>query len=93
MNSILQDFARSWLRENLTRLPEDHHRNFKTMYGRGWKGETPIHSRSVKEAQALELDAVVDDIPPGRLSWAMEQVVRSLHKISPVREADYEPEA
>ena len=67
MNSILEQFARQWLKENLAKLPEAWVKNFKLMYANDY--HAPI-------------DEVVDEVPIDRLSWAMEQVENSLKKLS-----------
>ena len=75
MNSQLQNFARQSLRDGLAQLPEDWQKKFKWMYARnGGK-------RSLEDAEAMPIDAVVDEVPGEKLDWAMQQVENSLRKL------------
>jgi len=74
MNNQLQDFARSQLKANLATLPESNQRLFKLLYGRD-NGR-----RSVADAEAMEIDDVVDAMPAAQLDWAMTQVSNTLTK-------------
>ena len=75
MNKQLQDFARAELKTGLAELPEENHRTFKLMYARD-KGK-----RSVADAVAMQINDVVDLMPPEQLDWAMQQVQASLDKM------------
>jgi hypothetical protein len=68
MNKALQEFARNKLKTGLRQLPESNQLIFKRMY-----------SHNNLDA---EIDNVVDLMPDEKLDWAMEQVRRSLDKIS-----------
>lgn len=74
MNHQIETFARNNLKEGLVLLPPHNQRIFKLMYGRN-NGR-----RSVPDAEAMEINAVVDEIPAPKLDWAMTQVERSLLK-------------
>ena len=76
MNSVLQKFARDWLKENVSALPKDHHDVFKQMYGRRWKGD------DVATALSKTIDNVVDEMPHEKLDWAMQQVLNSQSKLN-----------
>jgi hypothetical protein len=74
MNETLQAFARQTLKDGLAQLGDGEHRLFKLMYGRnGGK-------RSVEDALAMPIDAVVDEVRPEQLDWAMRQVDGSLYQ-------------
>ena len=75
MNKQLQDFARAELKTGLAELPEENHRTFKFMYARD-NGK-----RSVVDAVAMQINDVVDLMPPEQLDWAMQQVQASLDKM------------
>lgn len=75
MNKQLQDFARAELKTGLAELPEENHRTFKLMYARD-NGK-----RSVVDAVAMQINDVVDLMPPEQLDWAMQQVQASLDKM------------
>ena len=68
MNNQLQNFARDALKLGLARLPESHHKLFKRMY-------------SHKNMDA-EINDVVDAMPEDKLDWAMQQVQRTIDKLS-----------
>jgi hypothetical protein len=81
MNDTLKQFARQQIKDGLNKLPIDHHRIFKLMYGRG--GYTPgTTTRTAEEAEVLPIHQVVDEIPAEKLDWAMQQVDNSLRKIA-----------
>lgn len=72
MNQQLQDYARDYLKTNVAGLPAENQRVFKLMYGRnGGK-------RSVDDATAMDVAAVIDEIPADKLDWAMQQVQRTV---------------
>ena len=68
MNETLQNFARNYLKENLRLLPEDWQLTFKRIYS---------HQNLYKP-----INEIVDDMPEERLDPAMEQVRRSVEKLS-----------
>ncbi len=74
MNSILQKFARDWLKEKVKALPDGHQGVFKSMYGRQRKSD------SVETAMSKTIDNVVDEMPHDKLDWAMQQVLNSQSK-------------
>ena len=67
MNKILQDHARSYLKDHLKLLTENHRHTFKLMY-------------SYNNLE-LPIEDVVDQMPEDKLDWAMQQVQRSLVKL------------
>ena len=71
MNQQLQDYARDYLKGSVSIMPEYNQRVFKLMYGRN------DGKRSVDDAVAMDVSAVVDEIPADRLDWAMQQVQRT----------------
>ena len=76
MNDQLQYYARNELKDGLSRLPTKWQETFKLMYGRnGGK-------RNVEDSKAMDINAVVDEMPADRLDWAMQQVYRSLDKLA-----------
>lgn len=72
MNQQLQDFARQFLKDGLSKLNGRPHELFKLMYARD-NGK-----RSVKDALAMQINDVVDAMPPDALDHAMKQVQRTL---------------
>lgn len=68
MNKELQDYARSQLKDGLSKLPKSNQHLFKRMY-------------SHKDLEK-SIDQVVDDMPEEKLDWAMQQVQRSVDKIT-----------
>lgn len=76
MNQQLQSFARQTLKDGLAQLPAGHQRIFKLMYARDGG------RRSVADSEAMEIDAVVGEIPDDTLDWAMQQVENSLKKLA-----------
>lgn len=75
MNNTLEQFARANLKEELAKLPESNHKIFKLMYGRN-NGK-----RSVQDAEAMDVNAVVDEMEIEKLDWAMQQVANSVAKL------------
>lgn len=75
MNDALQSFARQSLRDGLSQLPESWQKKFKWMYGRDG-GKRPL-----ADAEAMTIDAVVNEVPDDALDWAMQQVENSLQKL------------
>lgn len=74
MNQQLQNFARQQIKDGLELMAPEQLRVFALMYGR--KGG----QRSVEDAVAMPLHAIVDEIAPEKLDWAMQQVTRTLEK-------------
>lgn len=64
---------RDELKLKLSQLPPEYHVTFKLLYGR-LDGQ-----RSVEDAKAMPVDAVVDEIPDERkkLKWALTQVTNT----------------
>ena len=63
MNNTLQKFARDELKKGLAKCTESQQLLFKRMYANG-NLEMPI-------------DEIVDNMPEGKLDWAMQQVERA----------------
>ncbi len=76
MNIQLQNFARQFIKDRLDQLPSSHHRLFQLMYGRD-NGK-----RSTKNAEAMTIEEVVNEVPPEKLDWAMQQVENSIKKLN-----------
>jgi hypothetical protein len=74
MNQQLQDFARQQIRDGLELMGPEQLRVFALMYGR--KGGR----RSVEDAVAMPMAEIVNEIPPEKLDWAMQQVANTLEK-------------
>lgn len=74
MNESLQLFARQQILDGLEKLPESNHRIFKLMYGR------KNGKRSIEDTEAMPIAAVVAEMEPEKLDWAMQQVAASLGK-------------
>lgn len=68
MNQQLQQFARQTLKDGLAKLSEDSQLVFKRMYSH--------------RDLAKPINDVVDDMPPEKLDWAMQQVENSLRKLA-----------
>jgi hypothetical protein len=64
MNSKLQDFARTALKDGLRQCTEEQQTVFKRMYS---------HNDLM-----LPIEEVVDKIEPALLDWAMQQVERTI---------------
>ena len=77
MNIQLQEFARQTLKDGLKQLPHDWQNTFKLMYGRN-NGK-----RSVEDAKLMPIESIVEEIPPDKLDWAMQQVKNSIEKLKP----------
>lgn len=67
MNEKLQNFARNELKSGLAQLPESWQRTFKLMYGH--------------KNPDVNINDIVDKIPAEKLSWAMEQVDKSIKEL------------
>lgn len=72
MNKKLVGVARDYLNTNLVRLPENCQNVFKLMYGR------KDGKRSMEDAKDMPIAVIVAEIPPAKLSWAMDQVEATL---------------
>jgi len=68
MNEQLSAFARDTIKRGLQQLPVEQQTMFKRMYAHGQLSK--------------DIDAVVDDMPDDKLDWAMQQVQRSIDKLS-----------
>jgi hypothetical protein len=68
MNNNLQSYAREQLKEDLSQLPEGSQKMFKRMYSHG--------------NLDTDINTVVDNMPEEKLDWAMQQVEKSLVKLS-----------
>jgi hypothetical protein len=66
MNAQLQAFARKYLKDGLAKLSEEEQMVFKRMY-------------SYNNLE-LPIDKVVDNMPEGKLDWAMQQVENTIIK-------------
>jgi hypothetical protein len=66
MNARLQAFARLTLKEGLSLLSDEEQMFFKRMY-------------SYNNLE-LPIDKVVDNMPEGKLDWAMQQVENTIIK-------------
>lgn len=70
----LVTLARQMLKDGLAKCDPKQHELFKLMYARnGGK-------RSVDDAKAMDINAVVDEMPEDKLSWALTQVERTVDK-------------
>lgn len=78
MNEKLQTFAREDLKRNLAKCTAGERIMFARMY---W---SPTHiiniSKIVTDIHPDDIDAILLTIEPANLSWAMEQVQRTLDK-------------
>jgi len=77
MNNKLQQYARKTIKDGLSKLSPANLRIFKLMYARD-NGR-----RSVDDAIAMDINAVVDQIPAEKLDWAMQQVENTLGRRAP----------
>jgi septation ring formation regulator EzrA len=68
MNEQLETYARTFLKENLPKLPESWQHRFRQMY-------------SPDDLQ-MDMQDVVDCMPTGKLDWAMQQVSNSFEKLN-----------
>jgi len=68
MNDQMLQFARTTLKDGFSQLPEAYQLMFKRMYS---------HANL-----ELPIDEVVELVPEEKLDWAMQQVERSLSKLS-----------
>ncbi len=68
MNEQLQEFARSKLKEGLSKCTKEEQLLFKRMY---------FH-----EDLDAHIDKVVDNMPEKRLDWAMQQIQRTIKEKS-----------
>ena len=75
MNNPVQAFARQHIKDGLAQLPEKWQRTFRLIYGRD-NGK-----RSVEDAETMPIADLVEEIPAGKLYWAMQQVLNSIKKL------------
>lgn len=68
MNNQVLEFCRKQIKEGLSKLPEEWQIKFKRMYAHGHLDK--------------DINKVVDDMPEGKLDWALSQVDNSLKKTS-----------
>jgi hypothetical protein len=68
MNEKLQNFARNELKIGLAQLPKSWQKTFKLMYSHKNPND--------------DINDIVDRMPFEKLSWAMEQVDRSIKQMS-----------
>lgn len=66
MNKLMSDYAKNYLKRGLRLLPESNVKLFARMY-------SPNNTEA-------DIDTVVDNMPEGKLDWAMQQVERTLQK-------------
>lgn len=71
MNQILQEFARKWLKEEIVTVSDKGRHLFRMMYGRNGG------RRSVADAEAMDISAVIDEMSADKLDWAMTQIQNS----------------
>ena len=76
MNKTLQDFARRKLKKGLSKCTPEEQYVFKRMY---IQGDLPV-----------TVYDVVDKMPDDKLSWALDQVERTLGKKEPIKEPEEE---
>lgn len=68
MNQTIARFARQQIVAGLNRLSPNHRHTFALMYGRlGGR-------RSIADAAAMSVEAIVAEIPDEKLDWALQQV-------------------
>ena len=72
MNSQLVTYAREKIKEGLSKLSEGHQAVFKRLYSH--------------ENLELPIDKIVDNMPEGKLDWALTQVQNSLKKLQREKE-------
>lgn len=68
MNEKMMAFARNELEEGLAQLPDSWSTMFKRMYS--------------PDNLGANMTDVIDSVPADKLDWAMQQVQRSLDKLS-----------
>jgi hypothetical protein len=73
VNSLLEVFARQYLIDNLSKLPNDWQKKFKMMYWKHAKYE------NVGEAITINTEEFISRLPSEVLDWAMSQVERSIN--------------
>ena len=66
MNKILEKYARSYLRNNLSTLPKSYQILFKRMYGKNVN---------------LHINKVVNAMSVDKLDWAMMQVYQTIEEM------------
>lgn len=79
----VEEYARNLLKETIKDLPDANKRIFKLMYGRGQQtGRTDKQLRSVAETEAMDINAVIDEIQFDNLAWAQQQVEATFAKLA-----------
>ena len=74
MNGTFANAGRRLLKDLLAQLKPENHRMFKLMYGRnGGK-------RSVADAEAMDINDVIDEMDEYRISTAIDQCERTIEK-------------
>jgi hypothetical protein len=69
MNNELQEFARKYIKDGLSKLSEQHVELFKRMYAKN--GDI-----------SLDINVVVERMPEAKLDCAMQQIKRTIAKLS-----------
>jgi len=78
MNTELQKFARTTLKDELSKCTEAQQLIFKRMYI-PWALEIINENRRLTEEElAMPINDLVDKMPEDKLDWAMQQVQRTL---------------
>lgn len=93
MNILLQEYAREFLKEKLSLCSEREQEIFKRMYAFGEhdisklfkalrRGEITKEEfdQGVSPDMSMGIDEVIDNLPEGKLDWAMQQVINTLKK-------------
>lgn len=76
MNHLLKTYAKNWLNEHLSLLPEANVEIFHKMYGRR------DGRRSLEDALSISTSQVIEEMPDEKLDWAMQQVERTIEDLS-----------
>ena len=81
MNQQLQEFARTTLKQGLSKLGAEQHRIFKLMYAFRDHENQRFWRKAVSPDMTMTIDEVVDNLPEDKLDWAMTQVKTTLDKM------------
>lgn len=76
MNHLLKTYAKNWLNEHLSLLPEANVEFFHKMYGRR------DGKRSLEDALSISTSQVIEEMSDEKLDWAMQQVERTIEDLS-----------
>lgn len=76
MNHLLKTYAKNWLNEHLSLLPEANVEIFHKMYGRD-NGK-----RSLEDTLAMPTTQVIEEMTDEQLDWSMCQVERTITDLS-----------